>query len=132
MKYKKRWIKEKLLENVERKNGCWEWQGTKNDRGYGLIYDGESIQRCPRVAYQVFVGPVPKRLLILHSCDNPSCINPKHLKAGTSSENRRQAVERNRLKIKPFFRDPLRHSHVKVTWRQVNLIRKSYKTGLWT
>jgi DNA-directed RNA polymerase specialized sigma24 family protein len=42
------------------------------------------------------VGPIPAGRLVLHSCDNPPCVNPEHLRAGTQRDNRRDAVIRRR------------------------------------
>jgi transposase-like protein len=43
-------------------------------------------------------GPIPEGLWILHHCDNPPCVNPNHLYAGTSAENIRDAVVRGRMR----------------------------------
>lgn len=47
-----------------------------------------------RWSYEIFKGEIPKGLWVLHSCDNPSCINPAHLRVGTPSENTKEAVEK--------------------------------------
>jgi DNA invertase Pin-like site-specific DNA recombinase len=49
------------------------------------------------VVYELTVGPIPEGLFVLHSCDNPPCCNPAHLRAGTQKENIEDAVERDRL-----------------------------------
>jgi len=75
---------------------CWEWQGKTEDRssnpqkrGYGRFYDkhGKRNIRTHRYAYEQQHGPVPQGLEIDHLCDNPPCVNPKHLKAVTHSNN---------------------------------------------
>lgn len=66
---------------------CWIWQRGLNSNGYGrLTYRGQR-QFVHRVSYKVFVGPFPEELFIIHSCDNPACTNPDHLRPGTYQDN---------------------------------------------
>lgn len=78
---------------------CWEWNGdTTSDRnGYGVIVIGGVKHRVHRVSYELFVGPFDPELQMLHKCDNPPCMNPKHLYPGTTKDNMRDAIERGRL-----------------------------------
>lgn len=82
-------------------NECWLWQRQKTKRGYGLFgfsVDGKTWKDCAhRVAYVLVNGPITGGLYVLHSCDNPSCVNPAHLSLGTQADNMRQASERGRL-----------------------------------
>lgn len=93
-------IKERLLDNVEMKRDCWIWTAGKSHNGYGKIeITGNGFkrtERAHRVSYQQFVGPIPKGLLVLHSCDNPSCINPDHLFIGTQKDNIRDREDKKR------------------------------------
>ena len=76
---------------------CIEWRGGKTSAGYGQIWErGKFRQYAHRWAYEKFYGPIPKGLYVLHSCDNPPCINPKHLRAGTHAENVADMVSRGR------------------------------------
>ena len=61
------------------KNGCWEFTGGRDKDGYGKFTVLGVTLRAHRVAYDLCVGDIPKGALVLHSCDNPSCINPSHL-----------------------------------------------------
>lgn len=75
---------------------CWAWTGYGNGKGYGLIgVDGGQMQ-AHRLAYTLFVGPIPHGLHILHACDNPLCVNPRHLRAGTHADNMAEMRERRR------------------------------------
>jgi hypothetical protein len=55
------------------------------------------MQRAPRVALELDGRPVPVGMLACHACDNPQCVNPAHLCAGTPKQNTKDALERNRL-----------------------------------
>jgi hypothetical protein len=68
-------------------NGCWEWRGCVNHRGYGLAWDGKKLRIVHRVAYEELVGPIPDGLQIDHLCRNRPCINPAHLEPVTALTN---------------------------------------------
>jgi len=76
---------------------CWEWQGNKTKLGYGTVgRDGKTIA-IHRIAWELGNGRPPKpELDVLHSCDNPSCVNPKHLREGTAYDNTMDMVTRGR------------------------------------
>lgn len=67
--------------------GCWLWTAATIRDGYGKLQYKGKTQRAHRLSYQVFVGPIPDGLCVLHSCHTPSCINPSHLRAGTHQDN---------------------------------------------
>jgi hypothetical protein len=69
-------------------DACWEWQGHRTPQGYGRH----------RRAYSLAVGPIPVGKMVLHSCDNPSCCNPTHLRVGDAGDNIRDAMARGRWK----------------------------------
>ena len=79
--------------------GCWEWRKTSR-AGYGLFYKGNRYYAAHRISYETFVGPIPEGLHILHSCDNPGCINPDHLRPGTVKENMADREARGRRDVK--------------------------------
>lgn len=78
---------------------CWHWCGPTNHFGYGRFsYRGKATV-AHRISYEVFKGEViPPGMSILHSCDNPSCVNPDHLRVGTYTENRRDCLAKGRWK----------------------------------
>lgn len=80
--------------------GCWDWAGTVQPRGYGMIgvtEDGKGRSyRAHRFAYMKLVGPIPDGAMLLHLCDNRRCVNPRHLIPGTSHDNMRDSVDNGR------------------------------------
>jgi len=97
-------IRERFLRHVAMPEsstpGCWLWTGATTGRPpfeYGTTSyqqrdaTGKSIKTIKlgahRMAYQLFLGPIPTGLSVLHSCDVPLCVNPAHLFTGTLQDN---------------------------------------------
>lgn len=81
----------RFVVKVERRdNGCAVWVGARSNRGRGRFsYRGRNAS-AHRVAYELFVGPIPNGLHIDHLCRNPLCVNPAHLEPVTLAENNRR------------------------------------------
>lgn len=89
--------KDRLLSRSKRRrNGCVEWMGCRDKDGYGKIYVNGKHTRCHVLSYLLFVGDVPKGMFVCHHCDNPSCINPKHLFVGTHTANMHDMLKKGR------------------------------------
>lgn len=73
---------------------CWPWAGVRTEKGYGRF--AQTIM-AHRMAYYLVKGPIPAGLIVLHSCDNPPCCNPAHLRVGSHLDNSRDAMSRARL-----------------------------------
>lgn len=75
---------------VNEETGCWEWRSTILRTGYPQIGAGGAGCKtllAHRVAYELFVGPIPEGLTIDHLCRVRHCVNPAHLEAVTLREN---------------------------------------------
>lgn len=65
---------------------CWDWQGTKNEKGFGSFRFERYMVAAHRVSYEWVFGPIPG-LVLFHRCDNNSCVNPWHLEPVTERES---------------------------------------------
>lgn len=80
-------IEARFLAKVEKTATCWNWIGCRRPRGYGMLNIGGKIRSAHRVAYEMYVGPIPAGREIDHLCRNTSCVKPEHLEAVTHKEN---------------------------------------------
>jgi hypothetical protein len=79
--------------------GCWEWTGGSNHAGYGRFSLNGKLVAAHRYVYAIandldltdLAG-----LVVCHSCDNPRCVNPAHLNAGTQTDNMNDMVQKGR------------------------------------
>ena len=85
--------------HIKNHRGCWNWTGKKDRMGYGRCSFEGKKQFTHRISHKVFKGPVPDDLCVLHSCDNPACINPDHLRVGTQEDNAGDMLSRNRASV---------------------------------
>jgi hypothetical protein len=86
---------------------CWIWTGLVGSSGYGeFCWRAKKAEwglskkygklLTHRLSYSLANGPIPDSLIICHSCDVPSCVNPAHLRPGTHQDNAQDRVDRKR------------------------------------
>jgi hypothetical protein len=82
-------------------NGCQLWIGTINKQsgGHGRFYLNKKYPTAHRVSYELYVGPIPNDMQVLHKCDNPPCVNPDHLFLGTQQDNIADMGAKGRKKV---------------------------------
>jgi hypothetical protein len=109
---------------------CWEWTGSRQSNGYGVLYpNGKKQPRevAHRVAYKMEVGPIPEGHVVCHRCDNPPCVRPSHLFVGTQKDNIQDCKAKGRMN--PYKRHGEKNPRARLTREQVAEIRKLYVIG---
>lgn len=120
------WSRVDKSEGLGRDGDCWEWVGS-HAKAYGrIMIDGKSWG-THRYSFFLANG-YDATQYVLHSCDNPKCVNPEHLRDGSPKENTQDAVQRGRMQkgeSRPFS---------KLTEQDVRYIRQRWdgKRGLQT
>lgn len=80
-------LQERFIAKVDRSGDCWLWTAGRYSEGYGKIQvDGQS-RLAHRIAYELFIGPIPEGLELDHLCRIRHCVNPGHLEPVTHQAN---------------------------------------------
>lgn len=118
--------KDKFWEYVEKSEGCWNWKGPHNDKGYGQINAEKKTSYAHRFSWILHNGPITNGLIVCHHCDNPSCVRPDHLFLGTHKDNNADMLSKHREN----FVQGENVGCAKLTNEQAEEIRKSYRRGV--
>lgn len=81
-------LEDRFWPHVDKSDSCWTWTGA-HDGGapYGRIKDGGKLVRAHRVSFEIHNGPIPEGVVVDHICHNTLCVNPDHLRLGTTQWN---------------------------------------------
>ena len=114
---------ERFWSKVEKNsdNECWEWKAGKYSFGYGEFSINGKNDLAHRYSYSLYYGEIPKGMFVCHHCDNPPCVNPKHLFLGTHIDNVNDMLQKKR--------NPRgeKSGNAKLTWKKVRKMRKMYE-----
>ncbi|MBY6005380.1 HNH endonuclease [Salipiger bermudensis] len=119
---------ERFWMNVSVSEGCWEWTAGKDPNGYGRFAIKETPNLAHRVSWRLAHGEDPGPKHVLHSCDNPGCVRPSHLRLGTHDDNMADKMSRGRHVYGTSKGEA--HGCSKLTAAQVLEIRASADTGV--
>ena len=78
------------------KGDCWLWRGSCSSFGHGNFRVGDKVDGAHRFSFELHRSAIPDGLFVCHSCDNPPCVNPKHLFLGTRLDNHGDMCAKNR------------------------------------
>jgi len=86
------WARVEIVGSLE----CWPWIGYRDRKGYGKLYLHGVPWLAHRLAWEFTYGPLSLDVCVLHYCDNPPCVNPRHLWLGTVVDNNKDCIRKGR------------------------------------
>lgn len=125
-------IDDKVLERFWTKvlvndiDACWIWQASCTIDGYGTFWFNPKTIRAHRFSWILVNGDIPDDMSVLHTCDNPPCVNPNHLFLGTNQDNINDKIAKSRHRIGE------NNSNAVLTDDKVRQIKQLYKTGKYS
>lgn len=104
---------------------CWEWIGSLNKNGYGQIQIDKKLYLAHRISFLLHHKRKPTNQ-VLHTCDNPCCVNPRHLFEGTQGDNNRDMAKKKRAARLNGTKNP----NAKLTIQELKLIEHWFLIGM--
>jgi hypothetical protein len=93
-------LEERFWRFVQKSDGCWIWTGNKSGPGYGRIAIGPKklgYVQAHRLSWEMHNNQqIQDGMVVMHKCDNPSCVNPSHLMVGSYKENTQDMIAKGR------------------------------------
>lgn len=89
-------LEERFLSKVDKTEECWLWTAALSHNGYGRMRVGKKIVRATHISMALYHPDLAPGEVVMHSCDNPICVNPSHLSWGTQMENIADRDSKNR------------------------------------
>lgn len=122
-------LQDLLVRTNRTNNNCIEWQGARSAAGYGQVRLNSKTQYVHRLVCELIRGKSPAdKSHVLHSCDNPPCVNPDHLSWGSAKDNALDKVAKGRARNKAFYGEE--NTASKLTEIQVREIRNKVNNGV--
>lgn len=112
---------ESFWSKVYKTDSCWIWTGAKEGGRYGSLKVNGKNTKAHRYSWEIHNGKIPEGNVVMHSCDNPKCVNPDHLSVGTTKDNVTDRVQKGRSAIGE------KSGASKLSLEQVSEIRRTYK-----
>lgn len=125
----KRSLRDRFEDKIayEPTSGCWLWAGSLSHNGYPhLATEGDKPVRAHRLSYEMYRGPIPDGMMVMHHCDTRQCVNPDHLTVGVAADNTADMIRKQRGKAKVHLGEA--HGRAKVTDEIVRHIRRREMT----
>ncbi len=122
----KKSLEQRFWSKVDKKgeDDCWNWTAGKDEDGYGMFSKVNKTRKAHKVSYEIHKSIIPEGLCVLHTCDNPSCVNPKHLFLGSTQDNTHDRAIKNRSATGE------KNGAAKLNKEDVIKIREQHKSGI--